>query len=868
MTISISQDDRTRSDIWAFKNKYHKAALKDFSMQTEALDDFNTKDERKYFPALVFARDKKPSSRYSTILVMVKVPRKFAGLMPDHDGNCTIELGGGTRFMTRLTCKAKRLEKVRHVTLKKDWNAYHIFSMKVRNPEEKTRMGRMEMLKPLVKAPWVDRGTRGSNSRKAKKFKAFQSEVSKICPPPRSSHQARIEVKVSKTTFKAEVGSLEKLCETREDRNEKHGRHHISDNSDDSGDSGDSNDTDDSDDSDDSYDWEDDEDDTDLPSEEQLQAFRYLVQLEPSTEYNLLAHYPHMENRDLIQDPKTRQWMEQGVGRFDALQTKALTMLNKIPDRVCLVTGCPGSGKTTWGLQVLALAQAGSPKCRVLVLADINKTLDSVALRMKRLYKDAGMNRTVIRMRKFPDELEMSRRLAEDAPDWCLLPEDLERLRSWAEDDLPDLGDDVGDSDDEDEAEAGKWNFFPEVTQGFLSKCPKLQEKLNLAVKSTETQDTKEEDISLDAAAWEYYDNHKYKFRHLTEVLGARRRGYGYDKGVLGFLISQLYTEVLQEADCIVTSPVSAWCHSEQIGHMDFVLFDEAAHARELSTLIPIAKYTPDVWFFIGDPAQTRPYVEGDPYHESLEEKDLEPLRKSMLERASSQIKIKLLINHRARGCLSRLPSLLFYGERMKTAPECLYKNDNGKASLVRIKFDLFREMDDPLKVCRSTLIFSRPHWQKDSLRENRLIKHMTGITPRDEFWNNGHQEWVMKIVRHLLLDPMTLNLSDREHKIAIISPYTESTRKYTAAVKELEETLPSSVPRGHVIARTVQGIQGCEVDIVIFDVVKSTPFTRDPHNLCVALTRAVYGEIIVMNEEMHGVWWEICNYSDCKRHW
>jgi hypothetical protein len=46
------------------------------------------------------------------------------------------------------------------------------------------------------------------------------------------------------------------------------------------------------------------------------------------------------------------------------------------------------------------------PRRRALMVADINSTLDGMADKITNLWSEIGLQRVVIRMRKFPDELK------------------------------------------------------------------------------------------------------------------------------------------------------------------------------------------------------------------------------------------------------------------------------------------------------------------------------------------------------------------------------------------------------------------------------------------------------------------------------
>ena len=73
------------------------------------------------------------------------------------------------------------------------------------------------------------------------------------------------------------------------------------------------------------------------------------------------------------------------------------------------------------------------------------------------------------------------------------------------------------------------------------------------------------------------------------------------------------------------------------------------------------------------------------------------------------------------------------------------------------------------------------------------------------------------------------------------------------AAFKQYQKEIAKWAPQDQrrVDLRTVDTAQGQEADVVIVDIVKASDFIDERHRLCVALSCAIQGEIILMSEQM-----------------
>ena len=178
--------------------------------------------------------------------------------------------------------------------------------------------------------------------------------------------------------------------------------------------------------------------------------------------------------------------------------------------------------------------------------------------------------------------------------------------------------------------------------------------------------------LTLDQAAWQLFTRQPGRFPKLRQKLHELKQLYinpqrshkpSSDSDFRESLLP-LYREALVMADFIATTPVAAaHAYFSHNWHPDLVFFDEAAHAREASTLIPLAfQQKPLAYIYLGDPKQSKPFT--------VDEKIL---RVSALQRAEERgaVNARLFMNRRAHGGLEQLPSKIFYEGQMLPDP-CL----------------------------------------------------------------------------------------------------------------------------------------------------------------------------------------------------
>lgn len=366
-----------------------------------------------------------------------------------------------------------------------------------------------------------------------------------------------------------------------------------------------------------------------------------------------------------------------------------------------------------------------------------------------------------------------------------------------------------------------------------------LAEGSATAQRSQELDQPSKQALTLDAAAAAYYFSHRDTKYTLLRDLYRLSRGHRYKfKRLYEALVDKVYFDCLASAHFLAVTPVTASRFSG-LYRPKVVIFDEAAHAHELSVMIAIAEFQPEVWIFTGDPRQTQPYV-GSHQYEAKENvnQEVEQLRVSTMARACKHYGDlpSLYINHRAQAGLEQLGSELFYGSKMIAAPTT-------RKSLPESSDHLQRNYIMPLKMFKGS-------------RVSRLLVSLKHCCPAERvqssFYNPDHQAWVMDFVRKLVQDPAFLQVNGKSKgTILIMSPYKRAVINYT---KEIQILAKESGLNGCLVeARTIDTAQGHEADVVVLDLVKerASLHIQDANRLCVAITRARQAEVILMHPKM-----------------
>ncbi|OAQ68585.1 nonsense-mediated mRNA decay protein 1 [Pochonia chlamydosporia 170] len=519
--------------------------------------------------------------------------------------------------------------------------------------------------------------------------------------------------------------------------------------------------------------------------------------------YDLHKDFPQLNNPNLAKYGVPTEILQR-YNAFNEDHLRALNGLQQIPNGLYFVNGCPGSGKTEWNMILAGLIQCSMAQKRrkrrapILFLVDINKAVDDAAKRYYSLCHRAGVKLRIVRMHGWPLEMRESAKLNASG------------------------------------ATAKQDNsVVPDFTHRFLVIAG-LAKHTTLSRNSNAVP-------TLDEAAWEYFEENKDMFAGLQKLLGKLDGGVALattDWKHIRSHVSRLYHAVLTRTDFVATTPVAASGRFSKFFQPDIIFVDEASHARELTTLIPLAYFTPKAWIFTGDVKQTQPFVRDA--RETGKQIGLrfnpfaQQLQLSTMARADhvDAINSRLLINKRAFGNLHRLPSAMFYEGKMIS----------GYTDASRY----------PESVAHLTKYLQKLNNGR-YLGENRIIVNMESSSEdkrRESYWNPVHHGWVLSQVENLLQDEGFRDLRDRETggAIMIATPYSTAVKEYHAAVKRWPESWQSRVQ-----VLTVDKAQGNEADVVFLDMVRTTTagFMDDPKRLNVAITRARQGEIIMMRKAM-----------------
>ncbi|CAG1960616.1 unnamed protein product [Fusarium graminearum] len=533
-------------------------------------------------------------------------------------------------------------------------------------------------------------------------------------------------------------------------------------------------------------------------------AFKMILDLKGSdkTFLDLYNLFPHLKNPK-ASEHRIRHTILRKFRSFNSDHLAAFRGLRRIPNGLYFVNGCPGAGKTEWNMVVSALLQSkprpgAKRRSPILFLVDLNKTVDDAADRYYGLCKEAGLKLRIVRMHGWPYEIRNSSKLNAS----------------------------TSENDD---------GHGTDFTKKFLAT---MSINKNVCVGRNPNKAP-----TLDEAAWEYYEKHQNDgFLALKRVLMRMDTGEvlnNDDWKTLRTQVTKLYTAVLRQTDFIATTPVAAYGGFSRHFKPEIIFIDEAPHARELTTLIPIAYFEPIAWILTGDVNQTRPFVKSgdirDTYKQGIEFNPFaEQMRVSLMARAAKvgAINSSLLINKRAYGNLQKLPSVLFYHGRMISGHPAK-------------------------KQFPETVSYLRTYLEKlgggSKLKENRVVIALTKSkeeTHCRSFWNPVNHQWVVGQVQALLQDSAFRCVTDIEQpgRVMIQTPYSVAMRQYTHTVKQWPDEWQNRVE-----VLTVDRAQGNQADVVFLDMVRTTRpgFMDEPQRMNVAITRARQAEVILMHPEM-----------------
>lgn len=531
--------------------------------------------------------------------------------------------------------------------------------------------------------------------------------------------------------------------------------------------------------------------------------FKHLILLDRRFENRNPLHLelPHIFDRTLVTDDAQRSALQTAVGKFSSEKKDAFAALHNFNGKLFFLNGFAGSGKAHWAMHLAAMAQmqtADHANHKAMYLLETKKAVDNASVKLKKIFEKLRVDKKIIRIASLPARVRMA-----DKDD--RRPTDSEPC-------------------------SGEVLAKLDFSVGFLRQT--LRPVGDIVGTNASHGDVQ----SLDEAAFQWFNEHRGSFPEvakLVEEINEEFMDQPQDAQnllpELSIHLEPLYQAAISSADTIIAT-ASAVAHplmSESFNPY-LIIFDQAAMARELSTLVPFGFYNPAAVVLVGDIHQLLPASRALTMSEP---ERLDPLRISMLSRALVQdsVHVHFRVNHRAYGRLHELPSKIFYNNALESSIP-LEKTFPPPVQAVRRYMDATRGKKSVIPRLLVDLFHSR--W-----------------TGKDGggFWNPVHHAWVMPQIVKLLCAPWFRSVDGkRKGSILVISSHKGSSAEYDTAM----EDWPSHM-RGRVTLRTVNTAQGSQGDIVIVDLVKPSDYTDDPNRLAVALSKSIQGEIILMNHYM-----------------
>lgn len=283
--------------------------------------------------------------------------------------------------------------------------------------------------------------------------------------------------------------------------------------------------------------------------------------------------------------------------------------------------------------------------------------------------------------------------------------------------------------------------------------------------------------------------------------------------------INDIQNSIIKTAPVIVTSCIGAnqLMHQgtdKSVSVFPLVVLDEAAQTTEPALVCALSAASADQVVLVGDTRQLPPTVTSTKLRNNLGISPMERLEKLGV----AQITLKM--QYRMPDSLLQFPSKYFYDGLVSCTEEL-------KKSNVELPTGFPWPSSIPLAFV--------------NVGNNTEVLHNFGGKS-----NLKEADVVVNIVSHMLAGGNT-----QAKDIAIITPYSKQ-------VQLIRNSLSSGwnkIPHSELITvGTVDSFQGQETDIVIFSAVRSNDlnelgFLRDSRRLCVAITRARKGLILIGNQ-------------------
>ncbi|KAF5385735.1 hypothetical protein D9757_005459 [Collybiopsis confluens] len=497
---------------------------------------------------------------------------------------------------------------------------------------------------------------------------------------------------------------------------------------------------------------------------------------------------PHLSLPSKVDSREIQQVAEKY--KVNEPQAKAIASALKT-DGFVLIQGPPGTGKTSTICALISASRARVEKRKILLCAPSNAAIDEIVYRLKEKYQSLKVVRTGAAQAIGSSVKDVS-------------------LDALVENKL-------GGGGQQESSETAKETVaarqeFQTAKQLRLDKIQELQ-KLRDSGARLNSIEAEVKQLSIKTAA-------------LRQRLDTLRDRHTSQSRTMDTARRRARDEVLREAD-VICSTLSGTGH-DNLEHYDFemVIIDEAAQAIELSSLIPL-KYKCNRCVMVGDPQQLPPTVismeaSKFQYNQSLFVR---------LQKQRPEAVHLLSIQYRMHPEISRLPSKIFYNDRLQDGPDMATKT--AQPWHTHSKFGTYRFFDV------------------------KGLEESSGRSTR----NRTEAQVAVALFNRLRKDFSSVDFTLR---VGIVS-------MYSAQIKELKTTFEQRFGRDilhQVDFRTVDGFQGQEKDVIILSCVRAGPgvmsigHVKDIRRMNVAITRAKSSLFILGNaatlERSNNTWREI----------
>lgn len=275
---------------------------------------------------------------------------------------------------------------------------------------------------------------------------------------------------------------------------------------------------------------------------------------------------------------------------------------------------------------------------------------------------------------------------------------------------------------------------------------------------------------------------------------------------------------IMDSAPVVVTSCIGAhqfFDTEDKDMKFPIVVLDEAAQTTEPALVCALAASKAEQLVLVGDTRQLPPTVTSVKLQKTLGISPMARLEKSGIEEAT------LRVQYRMSPGLLKHPSKYFYKGLVSSAEELLR-----------------RDTSPPIG-------FPWPNEQPVAFVQvgngDAEVAHNFGGKS-----NPAEARLVIRIVLDLL-EAGTVN----EDRIAVISPYAKQVQLIRSELSSSFTATAAGKAAQNVRVGTVDSFQGQEKDVIVYSAVRSNPlnelgFLRDARRLCVAITRARRGLILV----------------------